>query len=346
MVEIRTSYFDHHLWGKSFPYAPSESIQESFDIFIFTVGWEKRCTKIIDLNSAAFNFDNGIILKFQHNAINGWRSEYYRKISEFVETKCIPKNYTLEHLTPVYRTPNSILDVLNFIDDKHKELQKPLKIGFEISSCPRVVFLQILQHCIDNNITNSLSFFYSEGLYLDNISQDQPFTSGDWKTDTIPGYSGKNIDIKKKDYFIVSFGFEEKGYSAWIAERENPVKKVGVLLPMPGYLPEYDSLVKNKLQSFIERLSLDARNYLCKRATASDAIEAWQKLNDLIGDNELNVTLLPYGPKPHSLAMGLKCLTSENFLLAHRTSRDGYRQVDIESNGHYWKYEINNLLYF
>jgi hypothetical protein len=342
-----TEFFEGHLYGKSKSFDENMPIDGSFDLFIFTVGWEERCTKIIYHNSDEFLFDKGILLSFINNGKKGWNPKYLKKIRDFVK-KQKKKQYSrviLESLVPNYSGLTDICRVFKMIKIKQQNLHRPLKIGFDISSCPRVVFLQILHYCIENDITQSISFFYAEGIYDFDISNDEVFVAGDWDTIAIPGYSGKNINLQRKDYFILSFGFEQKGYLGWIEECDT-LNKVGVLFPHPPYIPKYDKIGRERLKKFKMRLDLNNENkkLLYAEAKAGDAIDAWKKFDLLLAEkNDYNVTFLPYGPKPHSLAMGLRCLLNENFVLIYRISSKGYHEIDVKPLGKIWRYEIKNL---
>lgn len=342
-----TEFFEGHLCGRSKSFDMNMPIVGSFDLFIFTVGWEERCTKIIFHDSNEFSFNEGIILSFINSGKKGWNPDYCEKIRDFIEFQKKKKYYPiiLKSLVPNHDGLADISSLFEKISLKQQELQRPLKIGFDISSCPRVVFLQLLHYCIENDLTKSISFFYAEGIYDFDIANDEVFVAGDWDTIAIPGYGGKNINLQRKDYFILSFGFEQKGYLGWIEECDT-LAKVGVLFPHPPYIPKYDKIGKQRLAEFKKRLDLDDRNekFSYEEAKAGDAIDAWKKFDSLLADkNNCNVTFLPYGPKPHSLAMGLRCLLNENFVLIYRISSKGYHEIDVKALGKIWQYEVRNL---
>jgi len=342
-----TEFFEGHLCGRSKKFDDGVPIDGYFDLFIFTVGWEERCTKIIYHDSDEFLFNKGILLSFINSGKKGWNPDYCKKIRDFIEIKK-KKKYTpiiLESLVPSHDGLIDICSLFEIIRTKQKQLKKPIKIGFDISSCPRVVFLQVLHYCIENDLTRSISFFYAEGIYEFDTANDEVFVAGDWDTIAIPGYGGKNINLQRKDYFILSFGFEQKGYLGWVEECDT-LAKVGVLFPHPPYIPKYDKIGKARLKEFKKRLDLDDKNekFSFEKARAGDAIEAWKKFDSLLDSRkDYNVTFLPYGPKPHSLAMGLRCLLNENFVLIYRISSKGYHEIDVKALGKIWRYEIKNL---
>lgn len=359
-----SEYYEKYLYGNSICFSKESEIEGIFDIFIFSVGWEDRCINITDHIGNEFLFSEAVILKFSDEGIGIKEAEYDDYIKQFLDVKKVRKikdilfdtvdpteEFILKFGSQGGSECKGIGELFSFIESIHRMKERPLNIGFDISSCPRVVFLQFLHYCIVNDITETLSFFYSEGDYGSNINQENDeFTSGLWEVNTIPGYGGKNINIQKKDYFVVSFGFDQKSYTGWVDECESLIK-VGVLLPVPGYDIEYDDIVKKKLRYFKEKLSLDENNdigntnYLSECATAGDAIEAWQKLDLFLLDNiESNMTFLPYGPKPHSLAMGLKCLLNDNLILTYRTSTRGYNKINVKALGKVWRYDIKNLV--
>ncbi len=203
------------------------------------------------------------------------------------------------------------------------------------------MFLQVLQFCINNDISECITFYYSEGDYGLSADNDEIFSKGEWDIDVIPGF-GKNHNINDKEYFVVSFGFEKKNYIGSIDECDR-VSKIGVLFPYPGYQPRYDTISKLKSARIHRRVKFNRRCIYVPNSQNGDAIEAWKNLDFLIEKrNELNITFLPYGPKPHSLAMGLRCLTNDRFMLTYRST--GYNKFDVKSLGPIWKYEIKNLV--
>jgi hypothetical protein len=343
-----TEYYEAHLYGRSQVYAEPQTIKDSFNLFIFTVGWEERCTKIIDFDSNLFCFEKSIILSFEHQDKKGWKKKYYEKVRKFCKTikKGNPSFHVLKSLVPERDRKPDVDDLLLLIKDEYLRVKQPLKVGFDISSCPRVVFLQVLRFCIESDFVKSISFFYSEGDYEPFIDKEDIFSSGDWEAIAIPGFTGKNFDLKRKDYVIISFGFEKRSYIGWIEEFDN-LSRIGILFPYPGYKPEYEISSKNKLKEFKKELSLDQSTksqFSYETAIAGDAIEAWKNLESLLTNKqEYNITFLPYGPKPHSLAMGLRCLLNDNLILTYRISSKGYKNFDVKPLGKIWQYEIRNL---
>ena len=188
---------------------------------------------------------------------------------------------TLKSLLPGKKLQNSIEDIFNLIIEQYRKLKRPLKIGLDISTCPRLVFLQLLRYCIENDLTSVLTFFYSEGKYDVKSGKEELFSSGDWETIAIPGYTGKNVSIDEKEFVIISFGFETKGYIGWIEERIDTIAKIGLLFPYPGYSEEYIGLGKKKLAEFKKRLHIENKNmFFCEKSPAGDAIETWKKITD------------------------------------------------------------------
>jgi hypothetical protein len=148
-----TEFFEAHLYGKSHVYSEPQTLSESFNLVIFSVGWEERCTKIIDFDSDRFHFDKCVILSFNHLGKNGWKKKYCDKVKKFCKTtkKCDPIFCILKSLVPQNDNKPDIDDLLILIKEEYLRINQPLKIGFDISSCPRVVFLQVLRFCIEND---------------------------------------------------------------------------------------------------------------------------------------------------------------------------------------------------
>ena len=182
---------------------------EDFDIFFYTIGWESRFAEIINRLSNSFTSERNIVCSFTNRNKKGYNS---KKKSKFIEELNLHTSTESELLEFEYSKFNEFRDKINQIIYAELELkQRPLKIGFEISSCPRYYFLSIFSLCIAKNYTSDFSFFYSEGEYL-SIEEDDDFddffNSYGENTEIIPysGYTKK----EERTVFVFSLGFESK----------------------------------------------------------------------------------------------------------------------------------------
>ena len=226
-----------------------------------------------------------------------------------------------------------------------------VKIGFEISSCPRYHILYVLGLCISKNYTKEISFFYSEGEYSNdnkNDDSDDFFNSYGTNTKIIP-YSG-SIKKEGKTVFVFSLGFESHFIIDEIMKSEPDF--IIFLCANPGYAPKYGEKVKNEIERIVSFCELPHNMYVQIDAAAGDAIDAWQKLENLKNielENLKNIDLkkahivhYAIGTKPHCLALSLNTFVNDNVIVKYRIVKK-YSEMDVKSTGKYWRYNITNL---
>ena len=141
-------------------------------IFFYTIGWESRFTEVLNRLGDSFRSEKNYVLSFKRKNENGYDVSGYdtNKKSEFIEELKVhigtePKSIEFDYLE-FEKFNKEINDII------YSELEikrRPLKIGFEISSCARYYFLYVLGLCISKNYTSNLSFFYSEGEYSNSV---------------------------------------------------------------------------------------------------------------------------------------------------------------------------------
>jgi hypothetical protein len=332
-----TECIENHIFGKSTEMSKEEGIKDSFDLFIFTCGWESRCKEIIKYDTESFLFDSAAIISFKQGIKKGYLPEYMKEIKDFAKGKIGDSEIIVieEEPNELDRITGSIR---SSIQELLKRLRKPFSIGFDITSCPRYFFLYLLGFCLEYNITKDLSFFYSEGKYRKN-HKEYIHTKGKWKTVEIAGFENKH-NPEGKLFFVVSAGFEGNRYRSLVSKYEPDL--VGILLPDPGFHPEYTEQVKNECQPMIDEFNIPPERIVS--APAGDAIAAWEALKSpCLNEKKDNIIFLTCGPKPHVLAMGLHASTNkENISVIYRVP-EGYTRMEVEAMGKFWRYDIKNL---
>lgn len=348
-----TECLEQFLMGTSKKYHSGQKIEGSFDIFIFSLGWERRCYKIIDFDSDKLSIDIPIVLSFNYNDEIGYNSDYKEKMDAFFSSKGLSPQYVEIKEKYLFENSNSIpCDASPYFEMISNALfsiisnilsikQRPLSIGFDISSCPRRAFLFILGQLLKNNLFKDISFFYAEGKYA-SASTEYAQTKGDWALVDITEF--RDIyDPQKKSFFIISAGFEGSRYRSWISKKEPD--NIGILLPDPGFNDDYTKTTHDECSSTIEDYYILEENVV--RAPAGDAIEAWRQLmTPSLNKEEYNITYLTFGPKPHVLAMGLHGFLHENIFVTSRIPKGGYTKMDVFPTDIIWEYSIRNLLFF
>ena len=308
----------------------------NFDVFFYIVGWESRFTEILKHLDDSFKSEQNIVCSFKKDGKNGYlpekKIEFIRELNAHIGTEV----ESLEFEYYEFETFDDKID--SIINSALKTKKGPLKIGFEISSCPRYHFLYFLGLCIYKNYTSSLSFFYSEGKYSD-VTDDDFFNSFGKDTKIIP-YSGLT-EKEGKTVLVFSLGFESNFIIDKIIKREP--SHVIFLYTYPGYTPEYEEKVKNEIDRIVSFCELPDEMYTLKFAAAGDAISAWKELEENIADlNDAHTINYVIGTKPHCMAMTLNGLVNDNIVIRYRIVKE-YSEMDVKSNGEFWRYDITNL---
>ena len=270
---------------------------------------------------------------YDHNT----KSEFIKKLKEHIDVE--PESIEFDYYD--FETFNEQINDIIYSELKIKK--RPLKIGFEISSCPRYHILYVLGLCISKNYTKEISFFYSEGEYSDDNKSDDFddfFNSYGIKTKVIP-YSG-SIKKEGKTVFVFSLGFESHFIIDEIMKSEPDF--IIFLCANPGYIPEYEEKVKSEIERIVSFCELPDNMYVQIDAVAGDAINAWQQLENLKNVELKNAHIVHYaiGTKPHCLALSLNTFVNDNVIVKYRIVKK-YSEMDVKSTGKYWRYNITNL---
>lgn len=330
-----TECYEKHLFGRSARVLMDEGIVDHFDLFIFTVGWESRCTEITNYSTKDLSFDSTIILSFKPNGEKGYQTKYKDKIKSLAEERA---NETHE----IESDPNNLETIGEKIEeittDLVKKLKRPLIIGFDITSCPRYFFLRFLAFCLKHDISKRMSFFYSEGEYkFENGEFIQ--TKGEWEIIEIPTFEGE-VDPESKSLFVASVGFKGKRCRSLISKYEP--HDIGILLPVPGYNSGYTKQAEEECNNLREDFLISDENIAT--APAGDAIAAWESLKKKsLNKEKYRITYLTLGPKPHILAMGIHGFLNR-YILTYRIP-EGYTKIEVDSTDVFWRYDITNLIF-
>ena len=335
---MATKHAKKYIYGNSAKIAEINDID--FDIFFYTVGWESRFTDILNRLGDSFMSEKNYVCCFKQGDTKGYdanaKSEFIKELE-----KHIGASESIEFEYSDFKTFEEQINNKIYFELELKK--RPLKIGFEISSCPRYYILYVLGLCISKNYTKEISFFYSEGEYSstdEGDDFDDFFNSYGVETKIIT-YSGLTQNEDKK-VFVFSLGFESQFIIDKIMISEPDF--VIFLCANPGYTREYEVKVKNEIERIVRFCKLPENRYTQIDAAAGDAISAWQQLEEIKNDELKDAHIVHYaiGTKPHCLALSLNALVNDNVIVKYRIVKK-YSEMDVKSNGQFWRYDITNL---
>lgn len=335
---IKSECLEGYISGRSSQIPREGGISGDFDLFIFCCGWESRCTEILNHDKGEFRFNSAAIISFKLEEDLGYNVEYMEPLASFAKKKSTESKITLIEHDPT-ELEYIAQDLKKLLSDLEKSQGRPLNIGFDITCCPRVVFLYLLGYCLRNSVAKEISFFYSEGIY-ETSPMEYVHTKGFWKIIEIPGLEARDYKLNKK-LFVVSAGWEGNRYRSLIAKYDPD--HLGILLPDPGFTSEYTYKSNEECKPLIEEYSIG--HDAIASAPAGDAIAAWEALKaPSLNRKDHHIAYLTFGPKPHALAMGVRGFLNDAISVIYRIP-DEYIKIEVKPNGIFWRYDIKNIIF-
>jgi len=159
---MASKHAQKHIYGNSAKIA--EINDRDFDIFFYTVGWESRFAEILNRLGDSFMSEKNYVCCFKQGDIKGYDANAKSKFIKELEEHIGAESESIEFEYSDFKTFEEQIN-----DKIYSELERkkrPLKIGFEISSCPRYSILYVLGLCISKNYTKEISFFLFRGQVL------------------------------------------------------------------------------------------------------------------------------------------------------------------------------------
>jgi hypothetical protein len=333
-----TEFQENYIYGHSKKYEIHESISGSFDLLLISCGWESRCVDFIKRVDHEFRYEYASVISFRLGEEPGYDREYMEDITELIERSVNKENASFIE-NEVTNLTKIVYEIKKLILDLIKKLNRPLNLAFDITCCPRYVFLFLVAFCLRNNLTKELTIFYSEPNY-----QTKPnnyvHTKGKWRLIEIPGLEPRNI-ILNRSLIVVSAGWEGKYYRRMVANSEPDY--LGILLPNPGFSDQYTEKTWSECKPLAEEYNLTSDAII--KVHAGDAIAAWKSLEaPLLNRPDCQIYYLTFGTKPHALAMGIRGILHDEISVLNRIP-NGYYKINALGNGNIWRYDLVNLIY-
>tara|TARA_B100000700_G_scaffold37345_1_gene36911 strand:- start:9344 stop:10309 length:966 start_codon:yes stop_codon:yes gene_type:complete len=269
-------------------------IQSEYDLAIFSVGYEPRCTHLFDLLERN-KINNVLLLTYEESK----QHEIHKvNFAHFGQSDVV----TLNH--------SEIKKVYTALIEKVEDLPKDkgiLKILIDYSSMSRNWYAAILNYFFNIlEIKVELTMVYSCAEYPLN-TDFLDFELGDVKV--LPGCQGSPI-TKRKTAGIFMLGFDRIGPLSFYNLLE-PDLAFGVV-SSPGSLPNYEDLAKDLNSQFIQHQLSNGDNLI--GAPIFSVAQTYENLCQLIRPikNSYNIAIVQFGPKPHLLASTIAGLVFRN----------------------------------
>ncbi|MCC4797592.1 hypothetical protein BCT30_05505 [Enterovibrio norvegicus] len=272
-----------------------ELASSKYDIVFFSSGYEERCLEVPSIihNQQARHV---VILEYNEHKNDDTRKDvdlFYQ--TYWKEAHRVEKSHS--DASEIYQ------EILHAIENKAKG--EVLRVLVDYTSMSRVWYssiINILLHHIEQPVC--IDFTYTNGYYQDvNLNVEL----GSLKV--IPGCEGSAL-TKKNTAAIFMLGFDRNGPHR-LYNIINPSKSYGILAS-PAASHEYVGKCIDENRLFIEHQLGGEKNILNLPINSLSICyeQLLQVINPLLSD--YNVTIVPFGPKPHILASVLCGMTNKS----------------------------------
>ncbi|MFL3650518.1 MAG: hypothetical protein ACI6PR_04795 [Pseudoalteromonas sp.] len=258
-------------------------ISTRYDISVFSCGYEERCIEIPSRVEPNLVEDTIVISFNQHreDEVRVSCYDFYKEVwpkSNFVES-------SQDGVKEIYNCLHQI------VEKKNKD---ELRILIDYTSMSRVWYSAILNYLIKFSEKNFIiDLAYASGVYHDvNLNVEL----GDIKI--IPGCEGISL-TKKSNAAIFMLGFDNYG-PLRLYNLLNPNKCFGVMAS-PASTYQYEETCYSKNNNFI-KYHLGGKENLI-RLPINSISACYENMSQLLQplEREYNVSIIPFGPKPHIL---------------------------------------------
>ena len=173
----------------------------------------------------------------------------------------------------------------------------------DISTMPKRWFFPIIKDCIENKDIKNLLVTYTIARFYSKMQGEDPKA---WKYFPSFGELPEREHIEK--IFIVSAGYQPLSLPEWISQQKSP--KIYILFPFPASISGY-----TRAWDFVRTVEIDCYpiekdNYNIKFVSGYDLPVIYDTISKIIElenkkENRKEPILIPYGPKPVSLAFAI-----------------------------------------
>ncbi len=259
----------------------NEVIAESYDLVVFSCGYESRCTflpdKLLKQNSSVT-----LILNFSEFKDEGDRkfNEQFFQIN-FSKGKTITNKFDDD--TKIYE----------YLQEFNQENKKDLRVLIDYSSMSRLWYVSILNWARYSSLSSiTIDFSYSAGKYNKDF---QPMVINNIQA--LPGYEG--VTTYSRTISIFGLGFDYLSSLCVLDKLEPSI--VHSFIATPIY-QEYQNQAEEVNAEFIQNYSEPVIYF-----PLNSVSKTYRMMSELVYPylNKYNISFIPMGPKPHVLASAL-----------------------------------------
>lgn len=272
-------------------------LEQEYDLAIFSCGYEERCIDVPSLINPEKIKCTSIIHFDQHH------NDPQRKIcEEFFNEKYKRANHLSINQTEIALLHSHVSQLVNVIQlEKHT----PLRILIDYTSMSRAWYAALLTFFMKfygKNVVVDLT--YTNGVYHET---DLNVELGDLKV--IPGCEGNSL-TKRNNAAIFMLGFDSYG-PLRLYNLLNPNRCFGVLAS-PASIQKYEDTCIEKNKAFITHHLGGIENII--KLPINSLATCYEHMSQILMplQQEYNVSIIPFGPKPHIITSILCSLNFNN----------------------------------
>lgn len=327
-----SQFSQRHILATSQRLATYAEIAGKYDFALLASSWDGRSVCIAD--AAKLRTTRTAVLLFDLRDDKGRRDRHDKVLLDYAGT--------VSDQTVKIRGKSTDVEVIweqiaECILAQARDSGRPLNVLLDLSACPRYYAAALVSACLGKGLAATLTVVYAEGKYP--RDKDVTFLSGKWRMVAVPGLDGR-YDPAKKRFFLVSVGWE--GWRTLRSVSQSDPDRVSLLFPDPASDPDYVSESERHNKDLIDQYCIPDGQVI--RATACDAVEAWQRLTEANIEDRVkdNITYLMMGTKPHSLALALRATILGDPTVLYVVPEE-HSVVHTEPNGVFWQYEFRDV---
>jgi hypothetical protein len=321
--------------SQSFSAVPRGAFAKHYGLGFFCTSWDQRSLASTALTD--MNIDASIILRSSRAQSATSERTNFEVLSRFLEgtgSRIVEIDCDILDLEPSWSS------ILKAALGSRSTLAKGAFV--DLSVAPVYYSIGLVNALLLSGAASFIDILYAEAEYIKNNNGDAgesfPFSFGQWKSVPIPFLEG-SPQPSMTSHFFVSAGFE--GVKTMRVLSKTDPDLITLILPIPGFRPEYELEVLSQNQTLIDNYSIPNSQIL--QVQAGDAVATWKALSQLTTDSPAkDVYYLCCGTKPHSLGLALNGLSTGYPCVLYNLP-ERLNETDIRQSGHFWKFELRDL---
>lgn len=286
-------------WGKPAWLFQMPTIQSIEWFLIGCISTQDRCQSMLLHHGKSLKISGGGFLKiFDEPSIFQAQSEAKLLANQQALSKVLPPGAQIID----FNLLGALLPLRRKVDDWI--LISKGNIILDISTLPERFCFPILRWLVDSpEVKNLVVTYMLPECYT---KEELGYDAQDWGQ--LPTFVNDGMaNGPTVEQVVVGVGFLPYSLPDWLKKTyDTPKFKISLLMPFPA-----SPINVNRSWEFIRRIEKDLSlrdDRQIIRVAANDLCGAFQRIESLTKGGQVHAVFAPYGPKPHSIAMGLHAL--------------------------------------